>query len=126
MPSIQQEKDLALIIYQPEKITNPRIRQLVEASGDLTPFDDLPELVETFDESTQLSSRHKFCLPEFYPVTLEHQSEYLLIYYDGQIVEVSDVKTQEIVFRNITACCYQRINYKHDWTPFSQQEKPID
>ena len=119
------EADLEYIIYQPEQIVNPRIRQLVEASGDLTPFDNLPELVEAFDESTQLSSRHKFCLPEFYPVTLEHQSEYLLIYYDGQIVEVSDAKTQEVVFRNITAYCYQRINYKHDWTPFSQQQKPI-
>ena len=126
MPSIQQEKDLAFIIYQPEKINNPRIRQLVEINSDLTPFDDLPELVETFDESRQLSSRYKFCLPEFFPVPLEHQSEYLLIYYDGQIVEVSDAKTQEIVFRNITAYCYERISYKHDWTPFSQQNQPID
>lgn len=120
MPSPQHEKDLEFLVYQPEKITNARIRQLVKASGDLTPFDDLPELTETFDESIQLSSRHKYCLPEFYPVTLEHQSKYLLIYYDGQIVEVSDARTQEVLFRNITASCYQQINYKHDWTPFSR------
>jgi hypothetical protein len=126
MLNTQQEKDLEFIIYQPEKINNSRIRQLVEANSDLAPFDDLPELVETFDESIQLSSRYKFCLPELLPVALEHQSDYLLIYYDGQIVEVADAKTQEIVFRNITAYCHQRINYKHDWTPFSQQGHPID
>ena len=120
------EADLKYLIYQPEKIANARIRQLVETNSDLTPFDNLPDLTETFDESRQLSSRHKFCLPEFFPVPLEHQSEYLLIYYDGQIVEVSDAKTQEIVFRNITAYCYERISYKHDWTPFSQQNQPID
>jgi hypothetical protein len=83
MPSSQHERDLEFLVYQPEKITNARIRQLVEASSDLAPFDGLPELTETFDESIQLSHRHKFCLPEFYPVTVEHQSEYLLIYYDG-------------------------------------------
>jgi hypothetical protein len=121
MPKIQQEKDLAFIIYQPEKIANSRIRQLVEANGDRTPFDDLPNLVEIFDESIKLSSRHKFCLPEFYPVSLEHRSEYLLIYYDGQIVEVSKISTQEVLFRNITAGCDRQVNYQHDWTPFSQQ-----
>jgi hypothetical protein len=126
MPSPQHERDLEFLIYQPEKITNARIRPLVEVNSDLTPFDDLPELTETFGESIQLSSRHKFCLPEFYPVPLEHQSEYLLIYYDGQIVEVSNARTQEIVFRNITAYCHQRINYKHDWTPFSQQGRSVD
>jgi hypothetical protein len=117
------ETDLECIIYQPEKISNARIRQLVEANSDRTPFDDLPDLVETFDESIKLSSRHKFCLPELSPVALEHQSEYLLIYYDGQIVEVSNARTQEIVFRNITVYCDRQVNYKHDWTPFSQQDK---
>ncbi|WP_373543967.1 hypothetical protein [Chamaesiphon sp.] len=121
MPNAQQEKDLELIVYQPEKITNSRIKQLVEANGDQTPFDDLPDLIETFDESIKLSSRHKYCLPDLCPVSLEHQSQYLLVYYDGQIVEVSKTSTQEVLFRNITANCHQQLNYKHDWTPFSQQ-----
>lgn len=126
MPSPQHERDLEFLVYQPEKITNARIRQLVKASSDQSPFDNLPDFVEIFDESIQLSHRHKHCLPEFYPVGLEHQSEYLLTYYDGQIVEVSNARTQEIVFRNITAHCHQRINYKHDWTPFSQQNRIDD
>lgn len=50
----------------------------------------------------------------------EPPSQYLLVYYDGQIVEVSKTSTQEVLFRNITANCHQQLNYKHDWTPFSQ------
>jgi hypothetical protein len=33
----------------------------------------------------KLSSRREFCLPELSPVALEPQSEYLLIYSDGDL-----------------------------------------
>jgi hypothetical protein len=108
-------------IYRPAEITNSRIKQLVDLSSYQDPFDNLPDLIETFDESRLLSTREQFCPPHFHPIALGHESEYLLVYYDGQLVEVTALFTREIAFQNITSSCHQQVTYKHDWTPFSQQ-----
>lgn len=112
---------LNLQIFNPELITNSRIKQLVELSNNLPAFNQFPNLIETGDEIQMLSRRERYRPARYNPVSLEHTSEYLLVYYDGQLVEVSDLKNREVVFRNITANCYQQLKYQHDWTPFSQQ-----
>jgi hypothetical protein len=121
LKNLSQQPEIDCLIYQPEKIDNLRIKQLVELNSDRSPFDRLPNLTETFDEDRKLSDRAKFCPPKIHPVPLAHQSKYLLIYYDGQLVEVSNLEIQEIVFRNITPNCYQQLNYQHDWTPFNHE-----
>jgi hypothetical protein len=108
-------------IFDSEKITNRRIRRLVEFSGKEAPFDRLPVVIETFDENQKLSSRRQFSIAHYRPVSLAHTSEYLLVYYDGQLVEVSDLTTREVLFRNITENCARQLQYRHDWTPFSHR-----
>lgn len=103
------------------RITNPRIEQLIELSSTQSPFDRLPETIEIADEYGILSRRNRSRPPLFYPASLDRQPQYLLVYYDGQLVEVSDLVSRQVLFKNVTTLCENQVKYKHGWTPFSHK-----
>jgi hypothetical protein len=57
LKNLSQQPEIDCLIYQPEKIDNLRIKQLVELNSNRSPFDRLPDLTETFDEDRKLSGK---------------------------------------------------------------------
>jgi hypothetical protein len=94
-------------IFNPDSITNARVKQLSILSNNLPPFDLHPSLIEMGDENGILSERRQDRSATYRPIALDYKPSYLLVYYDGQLVEVTDLIADEIVFRNITAQCWE-------------------
>lgn len=89
-----------LFIYKPALITNPRIKRLVQLSSDQPQFDDrYYHQIEIMDENRLLTSEVCGQLPIVYSNVID-DSNYSLVYADGQLIEVVELATRQVVFRN--------------------------